>query len=141
MQKKTTSYDIINQIADSKSPDIINSDLVQSVSFGDLIREDLKERKLNKAKLLDAICVERSYGYQILNGRRVPPRLVILRIALFLGLGVERTQLLLNAGQKEGLFPTSRFDAVVIYALGHNYDMHRTEELLEEFQQPSLFEE
>ena len=140
MQTNLTAYEIIKKIETSDSPDIIDSGLVICVSFEDMIREHLKIKKISKATLLDAICVERSYGYQILNGRRMPPRLVILRIAIYLGLSVESTQQLLNAGQKEGLFPYSKFDAVIIYALGHGFDLHRTEEMLEDYKERSLFE-
>ena len=45
----------------------IKSDDVIDVPFHEYMTRFLKGRKMTKAKLLDVINVERSYGYQILN--------------------------------------------------------------------------
>lgn len=138
MQSKKELIQIIMQ---SESTDVLNSDLLQEVSFVEYLENLLMEHNVSKIQLLNGICMERSYGYQILNGRRIPTRIIILRIAIFLHLDLYSTQELLSLGKKEALYPRKRFDAAVIYAIGHNYDLSKTEELLEAMGEKSIFGE
>lgn len=136
-----STSEIINIIMQSDSADILNSDIVQEVSFDDYIDELIKKHNVTKVQLLDGICVERSYGYQILNGRRMPTRIILLRIAIFLHLDLKDTQRLLSVGKKEALYPKNRFDAILIFAIGHDYDLTMTEELLVSMGEKPLFAE
>jgi len=136
-----STSEIINIIMQSDSADILNSDIVQGVSFNDYIDELIKKHNVTKVQLLDGICVERSYGYQILNGRRMPTRIILLRIAIFLHLDLKDTQRLLSVGKKEALYPKNRFDAILIFAIGHDYDLTMTEELLVSMGEKPLFAE
>ena len=136
-----STSEIINIIMQSDSADILNSDIVQEVSFNDYIDELIKKHNVTKVQLLDGICVERSYGYQILNGRRMPTRIILLRIAIFLHLDLKDTQRLLSVGKKEALYPKNRFDAILIFAIGHDYDLTMTEELLVSMGEKPLFAE
>ena len=112
---------------------------MQSISFVDYIEALIKEHGVSKVWLLDGICVERSYGYQIMNGRRMPTRIILLRIAILLHLDLKETQRLLSVGRKEALYPKNRFDAILIFAIGHDYDLHQTEELLVSMGEKPLF--
>lgn len=136
-----STSEIINIIMQSDSADILNSDIIQGVSFDEYIEKLIKEHNVTKVQLLDGICVERSYGYQILNGRRMPTRIILLRIAIFLHLDLKATQKLLSVGKKEALYPKNRFDAILIYAIGHDYDLSMTEELLVSMGEKPLFAE
>ncbi|MBR1599264.1 MAG: helix-turn-helix transcriptional regulator [Lachnospiraceae bacterium] len=136
-----STSEIINIIMQSDSADILNSDIVQGVSFEEYIEKLMKEHNVTKVQLLDGICVERSYGYQILNGRRMPTRIILLRIAIFLHLDLKATQKLLSVGKKEALYPKNRFDAILIFAIGHDYDLSMTEELLVSMGEKPLFAE
>lgn len=136
-----STSEIINMIMESESVDILNSDVVQEISFVDYIEELIKKHNISKVQLLDGICVERSYGYQIIIGRRMPTRIILLRIAIFLHLDLKETQHLLSIGKKEALYPKNRFDAVLIFAIGHDYDLVQTEELLISMGEHPLFGE
>lgn len=137
-EMRSTS-EIINIIMQSESVDILNSDVVQGISFADYIDALIKKHGMSKVQLLDGICVERSYGYQIMNGRRMPTRIILLRIAILLHLDLKETQRLLSVGRKEALYPKNRFDAILIFAIGHDYDLHQTEELLVSMGEKPLF--
>ncbi len=141
MNNTKTACEIIAMITDSQTEDILYSDDVMDVPFHEYMTRFLKERKMTKAKLLDVINVERSYGYQILNGRRVPTRPMILRIALYFGMDLEETQRILNLGHKEALFPKDRFDMALIYAITHGMDTEATEALLARLGPKSLFDD
>lgn len=136
-----STSEIINIIMQSDSADVLNSDMVKGISFDDYIGNLIKEYNVTKVQLLDGICLERSYGYQILNGRRMPTRVMLLRIAIFLHLDLKATQKLLSVGKKEALYPKNRFDAILIFAIGHDYDLTMTEELLVSMGEKPLFTE
>ena len=121
---------IIKDIMESSEPDIIEKAPVGETAFHDYIMMVLKEKKISKGKMLDDIFVERSYGYQMLNGRRNPTRLVILRIILYLGLDIMESQFLLAVTGKQALYPINRFEAALIYAISHQMDLDSVEEML-----------
>ena len=82
--------------------------------------------------------MERSYTYQILNGRRKPTRNFLLRIAIFTGLSLDETQKMLTIAQRPQLYPRNRFDAAIIFSLEHKMSLDETYELLEEIGEEPL---
>ena len=121
---------IIEQIMNSSNPDIVDTAQVGEIAFHDYIMMLLKEKRISKGKMLDDILVERSYGYQMLNGRRTPTRMVIIRIILYLGLDLRESQFLLAVTGKQALYPFNAFEAAIIYAISHGMSLESTEELL-----------
>lgn len=86
-----------------------------------LIDELLKERNLKRSDLILHLNFERTYGYQILNGTRIPTKKQIILIGLYLGITVEQMQQLLKICGREGLYVRNVEDAKVVFALQHNY--------------------
>ena len=82
--------------------------------------------------------MERSYTYQILNGRRKPTRNFLLRIAIFISLSLDETQKMLTIAQRPQLYPRNRFDAAIIFSLEHKMSLDETYELLEEIGEEPL---
>lgn len=74
---------------------------------------------ISRAELIWELCIDRSYGYQILNGTRVPTRECLIRIGLLLGLSVETFQRMLNIAGRSSLYVKNMFDAKVFYAIKH----------------------
>lgn len=64
-----------NAVLENKAPDIHI-----------LINKHIVEKNITHTDIIRALNVERSHGYQILNGRRVPTRDQLIKICLFLGL-------------------------------------------------------
>lgn len=86
-----------------------------------LIDELLKERNLKRSDLILHLNFERTYGYQILNGTRIPTKKQIILIGLYLGITVEQMQQLLKICGRESLYVRNVEDAKVVFALQHNY--------------------
>lgn len=82
--------------------------------------------------------MERSYTYQILNGRRQPTRNFLIRIAFLCALSVDETQRMLTIGNRPILYPRNRFDAAVLYCLQHGLDEDKCNELLHDVGEPPL---
>ena len=87
-----------------------------------LINKYITEKGLAHADIIRKLNVERSYGYQILNGKRVPTRIQIIKLSFLLKLTLEETQKLLKAAKKEILYARNMTDAKAIYAIEHNLD-------------------
>ena len=82
--------------------------------------------------------MERSYTYQILNGRRQPTRTFLIRIAFLCKLSVDETQKLLSAGSRPILYPRNRFDAAVLYCLQHQLNEEELNKLLVDIGEEAL---
>ena len=85
------------------------------------IDELLKERGMKRSDLIMRLNFDRTYGYQILNGTRVPTKKQIILIGLYLGITVEQMQQMLKICGRESLYVRNIEDAKVIFALEHNY--------------------
>lgn len=79
----------------------------------------LKEKDINRSQLITALNVERSYGYQILNGTRVPTRENILKIAIYSHFSIKQTQRLLTLADRCELYVRRPLDAKIVYCLEH----------------------
>ena len=82
----------------------------------------MKEKKVTRAELIRRLNVDRNYGYQLLNGTRIPTRENIIRIALLLRLTVDQLQQLLRAAGKSALYVRDIPDAKAYYALTHDME-------------------
>lgn len=92
----------------------------------------LAERGMEVREVIARLGLDRSYGYQLFNGIRKPTRVVLLRLAVLLGLGLEETDRLLKIGRKEVLYPRRREDALAIYVIEKRLPLERLDSLLEE---------
>ena len=86
-----------------------------------LINKYIAEKKAAHADIIRKLNVERCYGYQLLNGKRVPTRVQLIKIALMLKLTFEETQKLLRVAGKESLYARSVTDAKIIHAIEHEF--------------------
>lgn len=87
-----------------------------------LLNKYLVEKNVPHTEMIRALNVERSYGYQLLNGKRVPTRNQLIKIGLFLRLGCDEVQRLLKTAKKDVLYPRDMTDAKAIYSLEHDLD-------------------
>ncbi len=85
------------------------------------IEKYMSEKNIQRLELIRRLNLERTYGYQILNGTRVPTRIHIIKIGLILELPLEEIQRLLKIGGKEVLYARNITDARAIYAIEHKF--------------------
>ncbi len=77
--------------------------------------------------------LERSYGYQILNGRRKPSRELLIKTSIFLHLNLDETQRLLKIGNREILYPRIREDAIAIFTIEKKLSLSEYQELMDNY--------
>lgn len=93
-------------IDDNKAPD-----------FYSYIDTLIKERNVKRSELIKGLNLDRNYGYQILNGTRVPTKELIIKIGLYLSLSIEDIQRLLKICGRECLYVRNMTDAKVLYSV------------------------
>lgn len=96
---------------------VINAN--QAPSFSDYILGLLEEKKVKRSRLILALNLDRNYGYQVLNGTRMPTRSLIIHMGLYLGLDVAQVQKMLTLGKREALYVRRPEDAKVVHCLEH----------------------
>lgn len=116
---KTTDLEKMLKNADEFNEEIIKAN--PAPEFYEIIDELLQQRNIKRADLIKRLNLDRTYGYQILNGTRIPTKNQIILIGLYLGVTVDEMQLLLRICGRESLYVRSIEDAKVMYALEHNY--------------------
>lgn len=94
------------------------------------LRQLLRDRGLNTREAIRRCNLDRSYGYQLFNGTRVPSRCLTILMALELRFTEEETQRLLKLAGRPVLYARCRWDAAVLYALNHGMGPEETDALL-----------
>lgn len=114
------------------------SDSFQDINITAYLNELLNRHGLQAKDIIIRLNMERSYTYQILNGRRQPTRTFLIRIAFLCKLSVDETQKLLSAGSRPILYPRNRFDAAVLYCLQHQLNEEELNKLLVDIGEEAL---
>lgn len=103
-----------------------------SGSLAELLNRLLQTHGLQKAQVVAASQLERSYGYHLFSGARAnPSRDVLLSLALAMGLTLDETQQLLRRAGQAMLYPRVRRDSVIIRAAADGCTVMECNERLE----------
>lgn len=95
------------------------------------VMADYMEKKgITRAELIKRLNVDRNYGYQLLNGTRMPTRDHLIQIALLLALDIDGLQRLLQIARKRTLYVRDLFDARVFYALKREMNYEQAVEFI-----------
>lgn len=111
----------------------LNMELIEKnppPSYAVYVDELLSQAGVKRSELIKALNVDRNYGYQMLNGTRMPARDQLIKIALYLGLGLKTTQRLLNLAGREALYVRRPEDAKAIHCLEHHTEYKKACEFI-----------
>lgn len=90
-----------------------------------LLNEYLAIKGITKADVIRRLNIDRNYGYQVFNGKRIPTRNLLIRLALMLELDIEQTDYLLKLAGKPMLYVRNVVDARVFYSIKHQMDYEK----------------
>lgn len=90
----------------------------------------LEEKHLSKAEVIRSADIDRTYGYQIFDGRKSPSRDKLIMLCFGLGLELEETQRLLNIAGLRILYPRDSRDAIICFSILHHLSLIDTNEIL-----------
>lgn len=128
--------ELINRIKDWKKEELsfLQGKEFRSPEIQYYLADLIRRHEMSNAQYIQKMNLERSYGYQLLNGRRKPSRELLIRTAILLRLDLEQTQRLLKIGGREVLYPRVKKDAIAVYAIEKGLEMWEYQELLDAYE-------
>jgi len=108
------------------------------LTLHEYIKTIIDDRNMTVADLQRASKLDRNYIYQIMDGSRQPGRDKIIAIALGAGMTLEECQRALEISREGILYPKSRRDSIIIYAVKNNLSVMDLNKLLEEYKELTL---
>lgn len=143
--KKTHELDsIINFIENERDlNEYINNTLSKSINFNfiDYLDKLIKEKNISKATIIKLAGIDRTYGYQIFNGRKNPSRDKIIKICIAGKFTIEETNRLLSLGGYTRLYSKDPRDSIIMFSLNKGLSTIDTDFLLDKYNQIPLNEE
>ena len=125
-----TTEELRRAICSAPDPALLGDDTFTPPDSTFYLCNLLEQRGWLVKDAIRACCLDRSYGYQMFNGTRLPTRNFLLRLALALGLSPVEAQHLLVRCAKPVLYPRNRHDAALLYALDARLSLDDAHELL-----------
>lgn len=137
MEDKKTSelLDLLNSIDDiSKLNNYVEKTKItfSTIDFCTYFENIIKENNIKKSKLIEASNIDRTYGYQILNGTKKPSRDKILQLCLSCKLNMHNTQKALILGNVGQLYAKNPRDSIIIFSINKGLNVIDTNDLLDE---------
>ena len=143
--KKTHELDtIINFIEDEKDlNEYITNTISNSINFDfiNYLAKLIKEKNISKATIIKLAGIDRTYGYQIFNGRKNPSRDKIIKICIAGKFTIEETNRLLSLGGYTRLYSRDPRDSIIIFSINKGLSTLETDFLLDKYNQIPLNEE
>ncbi len=141
MQKKMTTQELDGLLKEAR-------DAAQAL---DHLKDEMQNRNVHmylnellveSGKEIPAIAqqagLSQSFTYQIFEGARNPGREVLLRLIFVFGLPLETAQRLLRLAQRGELYARLKREALLIFAIEHQYSLAQTNTLLSHFEEHPL---
>lgn len=135
MAKKTA--ELLNELSD-KNTDLKEYFRAAPSSFTNTSIKVFWEKMIKKAEKTKSDIINKAdlsycYFYDVINGRKIPSKDKIIRIALAMELNLDECQEALRISGKSALYPRIKRDSVIIFAVNHAYSVYKTNDLLAEY--------
>ncbi len=114
-------------------------DHIHDVQFKDYLKEIMEKYHCTPSQLIIRTCLSKPFIYQILKGKRLPGRDMVLRISLSIGADMKETQRLLTLAGKGILYPKVRRDAAILCCIESRKSLDSTNLFLREHGEKELF--
>lgn len=133
--KKTTNelLEMLSSMNSKASLQDFSSELTPSeknISFSAFLSKKIQEKELSPARLWENSQIQRNYGYQILNGTKLPGRDKVIALCLSLALSLEETQRALSLANAGALYARRKRDSILIFSLEKGLSVIDTNMLL-----------
>lgn len=115
-------------------------DRLEDGNISEFLTQYCQEHGRNISKAIRNAQIDRSYGYQIFRGIRMPSRDKLLQLAFGLCMSVEDAGKMLRIAGKSPLYPRIRRDAVLIFCLKEKKSLEEAQELLAQYELSMLGE-
>lgn len=124
MQQEIQSADNIYDILDN------NRESFRCEELSDYLKALLERKNIKPADAIRKSGLDRSYGHQIISGRKAPSRDKLLALSFGMVLSLDETNDLLKISRNRTLYARDQRDAVIIFALTNKMELIETNQLL-----------
>ncbi|MDQ0359512.1 hypothetical protein [Breznakia pachnodae] len=113
-------------------------DQMEHTNFVEYFEFLLNQYSMKKGEVINNTNIDRTYAYQILQGKKQGSKDKIFQLALGMNCTLYECNTLLQLSDKSRLYPKKKRDMILIYALESKLSVFETNELLNEFQEDIL---
>ena len=112
----------------------------KNITFVTYFNDICSKKNLKKSDLIYNANINRTYGYQILNGDKKPSRDKIIQLCISANLTLKETNKALILGNTNELYVKNIRDSIIIFSINHNLSIININELLYDYSLPLLGE-
>lgn len=126
--------------ADCEIEDYLNSNTSSFVNhtLSNFWQDICEKSGMSKSNIINKSEFNYSFFYDVINGRKIPARDKIIRLALTMNIGLDNCQQALRLSDKSLLYPRIKRDSIIIYALNNSLTISQCSELLNKFNEEIL---
>lgn len=138
--KKDTN-DLFKELeADCEIEDYLNNNTSSFVNhtLSNFWQDICEKSGMSKSNIINKSEFNYSFFYDVINGRKIPARDKIIRLALTMNLSLDDSQQALRLSDKALLYPRIKRDSIIIYALNNNLTISECNKLLNKFNEGIL---
>ena len=116
-----------------------NGNIIEFTSFSEFINKYILDNKIDISEMIKRSGIDRTYGYQIINGtRNNPGRDKVIRICIASQMTVKDLNRALEISKVGPLYSRDKRDAIIVFAVNNNLDVENTNLLLDAYNCASL---
>ena len=112
----------------------------KNITFVTYFNDICSKKNLKKSDLIYNANINRTYGYQILNGDKKPSRDKIIQLCISANLTLKETNKCLILGNVNELYVKNPRDSILIFSINKNLSLFDINELLYDYNLPLLGE-
>ena len=130
-----TTDELLKILEKSKNIDCYlenNSDSIIDIELRDYLENIMLERNISIPELIKRSNLASVYVYKILAGERMPGRDKLLCIAIGMQMSLQEIQMALRIAGHSLLYPKTKRDSIIIFAVNHNANLAECNETLYE---------
>ena len=137
--KEPLTDELLQELLDSPTIDqFTNAHELVTGSLAEYLQRMLDKHGLRRIDVIHAANLNETFGYQVFTGARQAGRDKLLQIAFAMGLTLQETGRLLQAGGANGLYCKNRRDAIIIFCLTHKSSLSEVNEELYRFGEQTI---
>lgn len=114
------------------------SEIGETISFSEHLAAVIEEKALDKSQIIHASNIQRTYAYQIFDGRKQPGRDKVLALALAMKLSLDETQRMLTLSKNSILYAKNKRDSIITFGINRKLSVMEVNELLYEMGETTI---
>lgn len=137
--KEPLTDELLQELLDSPTVEqFTDAHKLKPRTLSEYLQRLLNEHGLRRIDVIHAANLNETFGYQVFTGTRQAGRDKLLQIAFAMGLSLQETGRLLQAGGANGLYCKNRRDAIIIFCLNRSASLAEVNDELYRFGEQTI---